>query len=585
MDKLAIADLLEEIALLLELAGESPFKARAYENAARALRAVDGDLAQLVASGDLMRMPGIGPRIANSIRALAETGQSSYHQELCARVPPGLIQLLRIPNLGPKRIRLLHKTLGIASLEDLERAAQAGALATLSGIGAKLQERILESLAAMKLRTGRFLLPVGIEQAETMQALLAGHPAAIRSEIAGSVRRRLETVGNVDLVVASERPAEILADLESMAPVTGMLERGASQASARLASGMRADVRVVPERELPHALHHFTGSKEYGTAMRERARGRGLALDERGLWLAEKIVPAESEVELFAALGLAFIPPELREGRGEIEAAEKNALPRLLELSDLKGVLHTHSIYSDGVNTVREMALAARAQGFSYIGLTDHSMSAIYANGMRPETVERQREEIERLNQELDGIVILRGTECDILADGRLDYPEEILAGFDFVVGSVHSRFGMGEAQMTARVLAALESPFLDVLGHLTGRRLLVREPYPLSVSAVCQAAVERGVTVEINAHPNRLELDWRQVRAFRELGGWVSINPDAHRVEGIADVRYGVAIARKGWTTPERVLNALPLEELRARFRARRSGALPDMSHSVRGD
>jgi DNA polymerase (family 10) len=329
----------------------------------------------------------------------------------------------------------------------------------------------------------------------------------------------------------------------------------------------------VRPAEFPFALRYLTGSKPHNAALAAWALAAGFKLTERGLACGGAPVACAGEVEVFAALGLTDIPPELREDRGEIAAAERGELPRLLEEGDLQGILHAHSTYSDGLNTVREMAEAARARGYRYLGLTDHSQGARYANGLLPDAVKRQHEEIDRLNSELGGFRILKGTECDILVDGRLDYPDEVLARFEFVVASVHSRFALGEAEMTERVLRALASPCVDVLGHPTGRLLLAREPYAIRMSAVCEAAAERGVAVEINAHPSRLDLDWREAKDFLARGGWTSINPDSHRVEGLDDVRYGVAIARKGWVPRERVLNALPLAGLLARFAAHRAG------------
>jgi DNA polymerase (family 10) len=331
------------------------------------------------------------------------------------------------------------------------------------------------------------------------------------------------------------------------------------------------DLRAVSEEEFPYTLHHFTGSKEHNVALRARAQSQGLKINEYGLWKGEDRVPCKNEEEFFAALGLAFIEPEMREDQGEIVAAENNELPQLLRQEDLKGVLHNHTIYSDGVCTPREMAEAARDRGYAYIGLTDHSQSARYANGMQPADVERYLKELDELNDELEGIQIFKGTECDILPDGTLDYLDEILAQFDFIIGSVHTSFGMPEDEMTARVLRAMESPYMDMLGHPTGRLLLSREPYAINMARICAVAAERGVAIEINANPHRLDLDWREIKGFRSLGGWVSINPDAHRIEGLDDVQYGVSIARKGWVTKERVLNALTAQELGERFRSRR--------------
>ena len=575
MTKREVVDTLEEIAVLLELTGENAFKTRAYANAARTLQGLDRDLAELVASGELRALKGIGPALAEKIGTLVATGRLPYLEELRAQVPPGLLELLRVPGLGPKRVREVHAKLGIASLAELEYAAESRALQELEGFGEKLQGKILDGIAALKRHADRFLLSDALAMGEAILAAVAALPGARRAAIAGSLRRRCETVGNVDLVAATDDAPALLAAFVALPAVAEALPAGsggAAEAAVRLAGGVRVRLRAVPERDFAGALRHLTGSREHDAALRAHAAGLGFELDERGLRRAGAPVAAADEDAIFAALGLAAIPPELREGRGEVAAAAAGALPRLLEPGDLQGVLHVHSTYSDGVDTVREMAFAARARGYRYLGICDHSQSARYAGGMLLDDVKRQHEEIDRLNQELGDFRVLKGVECDILADGSLDYPDEVLASFELVVGSVHSRFGLAEAEMTRRLLRAVANPFLDVLGHPTGRLLLGREAYALDLGAVCAAAAERGVAVEINANPHRLDLDWREVRGFQERGGWIGIHPDAHRTEGLDDVRFGVMAARKGWATRDRVLNALGCEELLAWLRARRA-------------
>jgi DNA polymerase (family 10) len=573
--KREVVDTLEEIAVLLELAGENAFKTRAYANAARTLQGLDRDLAELTASGELRELKGIGPALAEKIGTLVATGRLPYLEELRARVPPGLLELLRVPGLGPKRVREVHAKLGIASLAELEYAAESRALQELEGFGEKLQDKILEGIAALKRHADRFLLSDALAMGEEILAAVAALPGARRAAIAGSLRRRCETVGNVDLVAATDDAPALLAAFAALPAVAEVLApgpAGGSEAAVRLEGGLRVRLRAVPEPDFAGVLRYLTGSREHDEALRAHAAGLGLELDERGLRRGSAPVAAADEDAIFAALGLVAIPPELREGRGEIAAAAAGALPRLLEPGDLRGVLHVHSTYSDGVDTVRGMALAARARGYRYLGVCDHSQSARYAGGMLAADVRRQHEEIDRLNEELGDFRVLKGVECDILADGALDYPAEVLASFELVVGSVHSRFGLGEAEMTQRLLRAVANPFLDVLGHPTGRLLLGRAAYALDLGAVCAAAAERGVAVEINANPHRLDLDWREVRGFQARGGWIGIHPDAHRTEGLDDVRFGVMAARKGWATRDRVLNALSLEELLAWLRARRA-------------
>ncbi len=576
MDKHQVGDVLEEIALLLELTGENPFKIRAYRTAARSIQSLDRDLGPMAAEGGLTQIRGVGEAIAQKIATLVETGRLPYHEELRARVPAGLRELLRVPGLGSKRVRELHQALGIASLGELEYAAQTKALETLPGFGPTLQAKILDGIAVVKRNAERSLLSDATQAAEAVHALVCAIPGVLRSSVAGSVRRRRETVGDLDLVIATSEPSAVLEACQRLPAVEAILAQGETKVSVRLAGGLQLDLRAVSDEEFPYTLHHFTGSKEHNVTLRARAQARGLKLNEYGLWRGDERIPCRDEVELFAALGLAYVPPELREDAGEIEAAERGGIPDLMEASDLRGVLHTHSVHSDGVDTIRDMALGARERGWSYIGLSDHSQSARYAGGMRPEEVERYFAEIDELNRELEGIRILKGTECDILPDGRLDYADELLARFDYVVASVHGSFGMPESEMTSRVLRALESPYLDVLGHPTGRLLLAREPYAMALGRVLEAAAEAGVAVEINANPHRLDLDWREIRGLRERGGWIGIHPDAHRVSGLDDVRYGVDMARKGWATKERVLNALDLPDLLERLAEtrRRRGA-----------
>lgn len=564
MDKQRVSEILEEIALLLQITGENPFKVRAYQNAARTLQALDRDLADVVAAGELTELPGIGEALAEKITTLVETGRLPFYDELRRQVPEGLLELLRVPGLGPKRVHELHEKLGITGLRQLEYAAQSKQLESLSGFGPKLQAKILAGIAAVKKNAERSLLSDATQAAEAVLEGVRGIPGILRSSIAGSVRRRRETIGDLDLVLSTGDPAGVLPACAALPAVEEVLSLGDTKASVRLDGGMQLDVRAVSDLEFPYTLHHFTGSKEHNVALRARAQAMGLKINEYGLWRGEERVPCRDEAAFFAALGLAYIPPELRENMGEIEAAEAGALPRLVEAGDLRGVLHTHSVHSDGVDTIADMARGARERGYEYIGLSDHSRSAIYAGGMQPDDVERYFDEIDELNEKLEGIRILKGTECDILPDGRLDYPDKLLARFDFVIGSVHGSFGMPEAEMTKRVLTALAHPHLDILGHPTGRLLLAREPYAIRLGAVLEAAAELGVAVEINANPHRLDLDWREAKGFLERGGWVSINPDAHRVTGLDDVRYGVDVARKGWVTRDRVLNALSLDALR---------------------
>ena len=571
MDKRVVAGALEEIALLLETEGVNRFKTRAYTNAARAIESLERDLGEVVAQDELLTIPGVGKAIEDKIRVLVTTGRLPYLEDLRARVPLGLRDLLRVPGLGPKRVKDLYEKLGVQSLDDLENAIQSGAAQGIRGFGEKLQARVLEGIQVAKHHAERFLLSDVIRQGDEVHEAIARHPAVIRSALAGSLRRSTETVGDIDLVAATDHAPAVMSAFVALPPVREILVHGETKSAVRLRGGVQVDLRCVSDSEYPYLLHHSTGSKDHNVALRARAIARGLKINEYGLWRGEERIPCADEAEFFRALGLAYIPPELRENCGEIEAAERGALPVLLEQADLQGVLHNHTEYSDGRDTIRAMVIAARDRGYRYVGFTEHSMTAGYANGLSPERVRQARAEIEALRPEFPGFGILQGTECDILEDGSLDYPDDVLASFDFVIGAVHTRFRMPEPEMTARVLRALANPYLDVLAHPTGRLLLSRRAYAIDVRAVIEVAAQEGVAIEINADPHRLDLDWRHARAFLERGGQVSINPDAHSTRGIDNVRFGVAMARKAWATKEQVLNALPLDALRARWRSRR--------------
>lgn len=577
MDRAEVADALEEIGLLLELSGENPFKTRAYANAARIVRALDRDLAELVATKALGRIKGIGPALVDKITTLVTTGSLPYLDGLRAGVPSGLRDWLKIPGLGPKKARLIHVTLGLSTLDELEAAAREGRLRDLDGMGAASEKKILEGIARVRERAGRFLRPIVLDEARRLAALVRAVPGVSRVEIAGSVRRGAETSKDVDLLVAAASPDAVMEAFAGDAGVAEVVGRGPTKCSVRLASGPNADLRVVPEASFPFALCYFTGSKAHNVALRARAQSRGMRLNEYALARASDgaAIPCEDEPAVYRALALRWIPPELREDLGEIEAAEAGRLPRLIERGDLRGILHCHSTWSDGANTIEEMAEAAAALGLSYLGLCDHSRSASYAGGMSIERVRAQHDEIDALNERLDGrFRVLKGIEVDVLADGTLDYPDEVLASFELVVASVHSRFNLTEAEQTARMIAAVSSPFVDIVGHPTGRLLLARDPYPVDLFAVIDAAAERGVAVEINAHPQRLDLDPAGVRHGLARGMKTAIDPDAHATAELAYVDFGIDTARRGWATRDDVLNALPLDGLLSWLRARRGTA-----------
>jgi len=578
IDRAGVADVLEEIGLLLELSGENPFKSRAYASGARIVRGLDADLAELIAAKRLAQLKGIGPALADKIAVLVTTGALPYLDALRAQVPPGLLEWLKVPGLGPKKARVIHVTLGIATLDELEAAAREGRLRDLGGFGESTERKILEGIERVRAHAGRFLRPLALAEATRLLERVAGAPGVLRAAIAGSVRRALETSKDIDLVVAAADAAPVMDAFVADPGVAEVTGRGPTKCSVRLAAGPGADLRVVPEDAFPATLMYFTGSKAHNVALRGRAQRMGYTLNEYALARVEggERIPCEDEAAIYAALSLAYIPPELREDAGEFAAAETGTLPRLVELTDLRGILHCHSTWSDGLHTIEEMAEAARALGMGYLGLCDHSRSAAYAGGMSIERVREQHAEIDRINRRYDGAFrVLKGIEVDILADGALDYPDDVLATFELVVASVHSRFNLSAPEQTARMIRAVESPFVDIVGHPTGRILLTRDPYPLDLDAVVAAAASRGVAVEVNAHPNRLDLDPVSLRRGLARGLVTSIDPDAHRTDELPFVRYGIETARRGWATRDDVLNTKPLAELLDWLVRRRARAL----------
>jgi len=575
MTKNEIADVLAEIGTLLELKGENPFKVRAYQVGARALEAIEeAELAKLIAEERLRSMKGIGEALAQKIAELHTTGRLEFFEKLKASIEPGLADLLQIPGLGPKKIRALHDKLGIASIAALTAACESGRVAELDGFGDKTQEKLLAGIKNREAYGRRHLWWDAWEIAEPIVAGLRALPQVRRAESAGSLRRGMETVGDLDFLVAAADVEPVVEWFVAMPHVKEVTAKGPTKASVRFESGLQADLRIVPEDQFVFALHHFTGSKDHNVQMRQRALSRGLSLSEWGLVPAEgegtakekaedksKRTPATTEAELFAALGLHFITPELREGLGEIEAAERGELPRLVEAGDLRGAFHNHTTASDGRNTLAEMTAAAEALGWEYLGIADHSKSSYQANGLSEERLLKQVAEIRALNtSKRFKTRVFAGVECDILPDGRLDYEEDLLAQLDYTVVSVHNAFTQDEATMTARIVSAIEHPYATMLGHLTGRLLLRREGYRVDAGRIIDAAIANGVVIELNASPWRLDLDWRHWRKAAERGLLCAINPDAHETGGLAHVRAGLNSARKGWLTKEQILNTRAL-------------------------
>ncbi len=585
MTKNEIADVLTEIGTLLELKGENPFKVRAYQTGARALEAIEeAELERLIAAGELGSIKGFGEALVQKITELHTTGKLDFFEKLKASIEPGLVELLQIPGLGPKKIQALKGKLGVTDIASLTAACHDARVAALDGFGEKTQEKILAGIKNRAAYGRRHMWWDAAEVAEPIVAGLRKLKQVHRAEAAGSLRRGMETVGDLDFIVAAEDVAPVVEWFVAMPGVREVTAKGETKASVRFESGLQADLRIVPEDQFVFALHHFTGSKDHNVQLRQRALARGLSLSEWGLVPAEGDgtakekaenhtlrTAAKNEQELFAALGLKFIPPELREGLGEIEAAEAGELPRLVELGDLRGAFHNHTTASDGRNTLVEMTGAAEALGWEYLGIADHSKASVQAKGLSEERLVQQVEEIRALNaSKRFKTWVFSGTECDILADGRLDYDDALLAELDYVVASVHNAFTQDEATMTARIIRAVEHPRTTMLGHLTGRLLLRREGYKVDAAKVIDAAITNNVIIELNASPWRLDMDWRLWRRAAERGLLGSINPDAHETTGLEHVRAGVNAARKGWLGREQVFNTRTLPEVKAWLKSR---------------
>ena len=572
MDKHGAAHVLEQIADYLELKGENEFRVRAYRTAAQAVEAFAGDLAGAVRAGTLADVKGIGSATLEVVRECVETGRASALERLRAEVPPGLVEMMHISGLGVSKIRTIHQQLAIGTIAELAVAATDGRLAKLPRFGEKTAAKILRGIEFLR-RTGEFhLLHHALRQGETFRRAVLGIPGVRAAEIAGSVRRRLELVRDVDLAVAATiAPAEVSARIGALAGIKDVVGQGDATFAVHFDDGMASKLYVGAPGQFGHLLVRTTGNRAHLDALVRVAAARGLALDERGLTRDGALQPCPDEETLYGALGLAWVPPEMREGMSEVDRAAAGAFPRLIERGDLQGFVHCHTVYSDGTNTVAEIAEACRAAGYRYVGITDHSVAAAYAGGLAEEALLRQHAEIDAFNAGSQDIRVLKGIEADILADGSLDYTPEFLDRFDFVIASIHSRFDMDEKAMTKRVLKALDDPHTAIVGHPTGRLLLQRDPYPLDMHAVIARAAGRGVAIEINADPHRLDLDWRLCIEAKAAGVPIPIGADAHSIAGIANVDLGIGIARKAGLTKDDVLNARDMEGFLAHARARR--------------
>lgn len=573
MDKKDIVQVLERIGTMMEIKGENPFKVRAYFSGARTLQTMEEDLETVIGEGRLGEVPGIGKALTEKIETLFATGELEFYDKLLASVPPGLLDLLDIPGLGGKKIKALHEQLEIDSIESLTEACNEGKVAGLKGFGEKTQEKILSGIKNREAYSARHLWWQARKVADRILPGLEELPQVERVEAAGSLRRGMETVGDLDFLVASSDPAPIMDWFTSMEGIAEVTAQGDTKSSVRFEDGMQADLRVVPGEQFFFALHHFTGSKDHNVRMRQKALSLGLSLSEWGLRPEEEKdssrkagpVEAHCEEDIFKALGLQYVPPALREGMGEVEAAERNELPELLEYSDLKGCFHNHTTASDGRNTLDEMTAEADSRGWEYLGIADHSKSSFQANGLDEERLAKQIESIRQLNE--SGTFrchVFAGSEVDVLSGGKLDFEDSVLDSLDYVVASVHNGLTQDEETMTARIITALEHPRVTMFGHLSTRLLLRREPSQMNVAKIIDAAIANGKILELNSNPMRLDLDWRHWRRAAEKGLLCCINPDAHALHQFDYQLAGVHAARKGWLTTENVLNTRTLPEIK---------------------
>jgi DNA polymerase (family 10) len=571
MENKAIADIFTEIADILDIQGENPFRVRSYRNAARTIEDMSQSLETMVKSGKSPEeIPGIGKSISDKIGEILSTGKSHFLEELQSKMPAGLTELLKLEGLGPKKVKALYEELGVDSVDRLEKAAQAGRLRDLPGMGLKTEEKILKSIETYRSGMGRFKLSVGFQYAQAFLEYLKGVPGVKRLDPAGSFRRRRETIGDLDILAICGKDCKVMDRFTRYDEVVEVLAKGETKSSVRLRCGLQVDVRVLDEISYGAAFHYFTGSKAHNVAIRERAKERGLKVSEYGVFRAkdEKRLGGKAEEEVFAAVALPFIEPELRENRGEIEAAEAGTLPRLIELGDIRGDLQMHTTATDGKNSIAEMAAKAKEMGYEYIAITDHSKAVRVAGGLDEKELAKHLKAIERANGRISGIRILPGVEVDILADGTLDLKDEILKECQVVLASVHSRFNMEEKEMTRRIVRAIRNRNVRILAHPTGRLILEREPYKVNLKEVIQAAIDHGVVLEINAYPDRLDLRDVDARMAKEMGAKLAISTDAHSTMQLELMKFGVFTARRGWIEAPDVINTLPFEKMQKSLR-----------------
>ena len=571
MENADIAKIFYEIADLLEIKGENPFRVRSYRNAGIVIEGLPESVKAIVERNEkeLEEIPGIGKSIHEKIVEILKTGRCSYHQELLKEFPSGLLELLRVQGVGPKKVKLLYEELGIKNISDLEKAASAGKLRGLPGMGEKTEANILKAIKGLKGSEGRFKIAVALSYAEPLVEYLKKAPDVFDVQPAGSLRRWKDTIGDIDILVTCKKSAPVMDRFAAYPDVDTVVAKGETKSTVILKNGLQADVRVLDKKAFGAALQYFTGSKQHNIAIRDRAKRMGLKLSEYGVFREkdDKWIAGESEEDVYKAVGLPWIPAELRENRGEIEAAVKNRLPVLVEIKDIKGDFHVHTTESDGSNTIEEMAEYAMKKGYQYIAITEHSKAVGIAHGLDEKRLLKQIEEIEKINAKFEALnlkfKILKGTEVDIKADGSLDLDKKVLEKLDIVVGAVHSRFNMTEDEMTNRLIKAIESGIVNIIAHPTGRLIAAREPYPLNMKKVMEAAKRNNVIMELNAYPDRLDLNDIHCKLAKDIGVMVAISTDSHNKMQMENIRFGVYTARRGWLEKEDILNTRPLNDV----------------------
>lgn len=566
MTREKMAEVLEEIALLLELKGENPFKIRAYRQGAETVRNFDGEIVKLAEENELKGIKGVGDALQDKLHELASTGKLEFHEKLRAEFPAGLFELFDLQGLGPKKVKALYESLGVSSVADLKAACEAKTVETLAGFGAKTQTKILEAIALKATFSDRFLLGLVSPLVEEILEQLRMHPEISRVAVAGSFRRGKETVHDLDFLVSTKEPKLVCEDFTTLSQVESVIVCGDTKTSVRLKNGLQCDLRAVSNAQFPFALQYFTGSKEHNVSIRGLALKQGFSLNEYGLTPTTEfaVVPeVNDEADIYQSLGLDFIQPELRENRGEIEAAADHQLPTLINLEQLRGTFHNHTAASDGIHSLEAMADEAMELGLQYLGIADHSKSSFQANGLDETRLLEQIATIKKLNESYERFHIFAGSEVDILKDGTLDFSDELLAQLDYCVASVHASFTLSEEEMTRRICRAMENEHVTMLGHLTGRLLLKREPYAVNHSMIIDCAAETRTIIELNCSPMRLDMDWRWWKRARDKGVLCSINPDAHSTAGLHHLGLGVRLARKGWLRKQDVFNTRSLSEV----------------------